>query len=134
MTTTTTTAPTQALHQRRYTQLHGSADALALARLAAQAKPLIVLCASALDAQRLLEEIPYFAPGLAVNLLPDWETLPYDRFSPQPDLISELLATLHPITRGSCSRTPIPAGNALPRPAPTATPPAHHSVARPAHS
>ena len=112
------TAPTQALQQRRYTQLHGSGDALALARLAAQAKPLIVLCASALDAQRLLEEIPYFAPGLAVNLLPDWETLPYDTFSPHHDLISERLATLYAITRGSCDVTLIPASTALYRLAP----------------
>jgi len=106
-------APPQALPQRRYTQLHGSGDALALARLALQAKPLIVLCASALDAQRLLEEIPYFAPGLAVNLLPDWETLPYDSFSPHQDLISERLATLYAITRGSCDLTLIPASTAL---------------------
>ncbi len=112
------TAPTRALRPRRYTQLHGSGDALALARLAAQAKPLIVLCASALDAQRLLEEIPYFAPGLAVNLLPDWETLPYDTFSPHHDLISERLATLYSITRGSCDVTLIPASTALYRLAP----------------
>ena len=112
------TAPTQAPQQRRYTQLHGSGDALALARLAAQAKPLIVLCASALDAQRLLEEIPYFAPGLAVNLLPDWETLPYDTFSPHHDLISERLATLYAINRGSCDVTLIPASTALYRLAP----------------
>jgi len=112
------TEPTQTLQQRRYTQLHGSADALALARLAAQAKPLIVFCASALDAQRLLEEIPYFAPGLAVNLLPDWETLPYDSFSPHHDLISERLATLYAITRGSCELTLIPASTALYRLAP----------------
>ena len=112
------TAPTQALQQRRHTQLHGSGDALALARLAAQAKPLIVLCASALDAQRLLEEIPYFAPGLAVNLLPDWETLPYDTFSPHHDLISERLATLYAISRGSCDVTLIPASTALYRLAP----------------
>ena len=38
-------APVQALHKRRYTQLHGSSDALALARLAREAKPLIVFCA-----------------------------------------------------------------------------------------
>ncbi len=113
-------APPQALHQRRHTQLHGSGDALALARLAAQAKPLIVFCASALDAQRLLEEIPYFAPGLAVNLLPDWETLPYDSFSPHHDLISERLATLYAITRGSCDLTLIPASTALYRLAPPA--------------
>ena len=113
-------APPQALQQRRYTRLHGSADALALARLAAEAKPLIVLCASALDAQRLSEEIPYFAPALAVNLLPDWETLPYDSFSPHHDLISERLATLYAISRGSCDVTLIPASTALYRLAPPA--------------
>ena len=113
-----TAFPPQAPQQRRYTQLHGSADALALARLAEDAKPLIVLCASALDAQRLLEEIPYFAPGLSVNLLPDWETLPYDSFSPHHDLISERLATLYAISRGSCDLTLIPASTALYRLAP----------------
>ena len=111
-------APVQAPHQRRYTRLHGSSDALALARLAREAKPLIVFCASALDAQRLCEEIPYFEPGLAVNLLPDWETLPYDSFSPHHDLISERLATLYTITRGSCDVTLIPASTALYRLAP----------------
>jgi transcription-repair coupling factor (superfamily II helicase) len=111
-------APAQALHKRRYTQLHGSSDALALARMARKAKPLIVFCASALDAQRLCEEIPYFEPELAVNLLPDWETLPYDSFSPHHDLISERLATLYAITRGSCDLTLIPASTALYRFAP----------------
>jgi transcription-repair coupling factor (superfamily II helicase) len=113
-------APPQALQQQRPTRLHGCGDALALARLAQQAKPLIVLCASALDAQRLLEEIPYFAPGLSVNLLPDWETLPYDSFSPHHDLISERLATLYAISRGSCDLTLIPASTALYRLAPPA--------------
>ena len=113
-----TASPPQALQKRSYTQLHGSGDALALARLAEEAKPLIVLCASALDAQRLLEEIPYFVPGLSVNLLPDWETLPYDSFSPHHDLISERLATLYAITRGSCDLTLIPASTALYRLAP----------------
>ena len=111
-------ASVQALHQRRYTHLHGAGDALALARLAEEAKPLIVFCASALDAQRLCEEIPYFAPALSVNLLPDWETLPYDSFSPHHDLISERLATLYAITRGSCDLTLIPASTALYRLAP----------------
>ena len=53
--------------------LAGSADALALAELASQSKGrlLSVVTASAADAQRLLEEIPWFAPGLKVRLLPD---------------------------------------------------------------
>ncbi|MGH8709085.1 MAG: hypothetical protein ACREVD_13625, partial [Burkholderiales bacterium] len=58
--------------------LAGSADALALCRLAERAAPLAVVCATARDAQRLVEEMAWFAPQLRVCLLPDWETLPYD--------------------------------------------------------
>ena len=68
---------------RRYSGLTGSADALALAELAQLKKPILVLTASALDAQRLKDEIPCFDPSLSVHLLPDWETLPYDQFSRQ---------------------------------------------------
>ncbi|MCH3843132.1 hypothetical protein, partial [Campylobacter jejuni] len=34
-------------------------------------------------------------PSLPVVAFPDWETLPYDRFSPHPDIISQRLAALH---------------------------------------
>ena len=54
-----------------------------------------VVSADPLSAQRLAEEIPWFAPDLRVALLPDWETLPYDQFSPHQDLVSERLATLY---------------------------------------
>ena len=73
---------------------HGSSDALALATLAARARPLLVVTESAWHAQRLLEEIPFFAPQLKTYLFPDWETLPYDHFSPHHDLVSERLGTL----------------------------------------
>src|SRR5450759_4143277 len=97
---------------------HGSGDALAIAELAGKARPLLVITASASDAQRLLDEIPWFDPALKIHLLPDWETLPYDSFSPHHDLISERLATLYAITRGSCDLTLIPASTALYRLAP----------------
>ena len=57
----------------RYIGLEGSSDTCALARLAKQnpaGQLLAVITASALDAQRLLEEIPFFAPDLRVSLLP----------------------------------------------------------------
>ena len=85
-------------HSRpRYTNLTGSSDSLALAQYAAQHSPLVVIAANALEAQRLVEEIPFFDSKLRVHLLPDWETLPYDHFSPHQDLVSERLATLHHI-------------------------------------
>src|SRR5256714_10865332 len=101
--------------RRRFTGLAGSGDALALARLATQEKPLAVVSANALDAQRLREEIAWFAPQLRVCLLPDWETLPYDQFSPHQDLVSERLATLYRIQRGECDVAVVPAPTALVR-------------------
>ena len=97
----------------RHPYFHGSGDTLALARLAQQVKPVAIIAASALAAQRLLEEIPFFAPELKVNLLPDWETLPYDTFSPHPDLISERLATLYQVMSGACDVLIIPVTTAL---------------------
>jgi len=94
----------------------GSADALYIAQLAGKAdqhKLLAVLTASAGDAQRLLDEIPWFAPDLRVRLLPDWETLPYDSFSPHHDLISERLATLYSVMRGECDVLLVPATTAV---------------------
>ena len=100
---------------RRYARLAGSADALALARLAAAERPLAVVSATALDAQRLTEELAWLAPGLRVCLLPDWETLPYDQFSPHQDLVSERIATLYRIQRGEFDVVLVPATTALVR-------------------
>ena len=101
-------------HSRpRYTRLLGSSDALALAQLATEKSPLVVIAANALEAQRLVEEIPFFDPKLRVHLLPDWETLPYDHFSPHQDLISERLATLHHIRSGSSDVVIVPITTAL---------------------
>ncbi|MDP1536521.1 MAG: transcription-repair coupling factor, partial [Burkholderiales bacterium] len=98
--------------------LQGSSDALALAVLAARARPLLVLTESAWQAQRLLAEIPFFAPQLRVHLLPDWETLPYDHFSPHHDLVSERLATLCQMVRGDFDIALVPVTTALYRMAP----------------
>jgi transcription-repair coupling factor (superfamily II helicase) len=98
----------------------GSADALALARLGGSSAPLAVISASARDAQRLVEELAWFAPQLRVGLLPDWETLPYDAFSPHQDLVSERLATLYRIQRGEFDVAVVPVQTALVRLCPPA--------------
>ena len=101
-------------HSRpRYSQLIGSSDAMALAQYAGKNSPLAVIAANALEAQRLVEEIPFFAPELRVHLLPDWETLPYDHFSPHQDLISERLATLHFMRSRACDVLVVPVTTAL---------------------
>jgi len=97
----------------RYSQLVGSSDALALAQYAAQHSPLVIIAANALEAQRLVEEMPFFGPRLRVHLLPDWETLPYDHFSPHQDLVSERLATLHHIRSNACDVVIVPLTTAL---------------------
>ena len=102
----------------------GSGDALWLARLCererAQGRRVAMITADALDAQRLLDEMPFFAPDLRCVLFPDWETLPYDSFSPHQDLISERLATLWRISQGEADVVLIPATTALYRLAPPA--------------
>jgi len=106
--------------------LNGSADAWALAQAAAQMKRqgrmLAVVVANAADAQRLRAEIPWFqeagAEALRCHLLPDWETLPYDAFSPHQDLVSQRLATLYEIRNGQCDVLIVAATTALARMAP----------------
>ncbi|MCC7079366.1 MAG: transcription-repair coupling factor [Burkholderiales bacterium] len=108
------TAPPPAAGMRhRYSGLVGSADALALAELAANGRPLVVLTAAAADAQRLTLELPYFAPKLRVLLLPDWETLPYDQISPHHDLVSDRLATLYHMTQRAFDVVTVPVSSAL---------------------
>ena len=107
--------------------VHGSSDAFLLAHAALQLKAkkqmLAVVVANAGDAQRLLTEIPWFRAddtqeALRCHLLPDWETLPYDAFSPHQDLVSERLATLYEIQNGQCDVLIVPATTALTRMAP----------------
>ena len=97
----------------------GSGDAWLLADLArASGKALLVLCADPLSAQRLAEEISRFSPELRVRQLPDWETLPYDSFSPHQDLISERLETLHALMNNAVDVITVPVSTALYRLAP----------------
>ncbi|MBU6441523.1 MAG: transcription-repair coupling factor [Betaproteobacteria bacterium] len=101
----------------------GSADALLLAELArsrAPGGPWLVVTAEPADAQRLLEEIRWFAPSLRCGVLPDWETLPYDAFSPHQDLVSERLATLWALHQRELDMVLVAASTALQRLAPAA--------------
>jgi transcription-repair coupling factor (superfamily II helicase) len=82
----------------------GSGDALLLAHFAqarkAQGQLTAIMTADPADAQRLMDEIAFFVPELRCAIFPDWETLPYDTFSPHQDLISERLATLWRMQQG----------------------------------
>jgi len=100
--------------------LAGASDALAIATLAERGQMLTVIAAQPAEAQRLADEIIWFAPHLRVRLLPDWETLPYDSFSPHQDLISERLSTLYAVSRNEADVLLVPASTALYRMAPPA--------------
>ena len=100
----------------------GSADALLLAQLAGREKSdgsmMAIVTSDANDAQRLIDELAFFDPQLRICLFPDWETLPYDSFSPHQDLISERLATLWRISQRDADVIVVPATTALYRVAP----------------
>ena len=104
----------------------GSADALLLAQFAlaqsATGKLTCIVTAEPADTQRLEDELAFFAPTLRIAVFPDWETLPYDTFSPHQDLISERLATLWRILNSRDKRDVdvvlLPASTALVRLAP----------------
>ncbi len=79
----------------RWARLHGAARALAISRAVEASRGFcLVVCADSQSAAQLDAEIPFFAPDLPKFHLPDWETLPYDRFSPYQDIISDRIATL----------------------------------------
>jgi len=93
--------PTAAAPRIKWGQLYGAAPALAIAEAAAKAlAPLIVITQNSREAETRSEEIAFFAaPGLAVRVFPDLETLPYDSFSAHPDITSARLATLAELPR-----------------------------------
>ena len=102
-----------------FSGLVGSADGALIAQTAlsyrSQFSVMVIFCAQAQEAARLLEEIPAFAPQLKTRLLPDWEILPYDHFSPHQDLVSERLATLYELLNGTCDIVLVPVSTALQR-------------------
>ena len=101
-----------------------SADSLLLAQFATREKAAgritAIVTAHASDAQRILDEMAFFAPDLQTVMFPDWETLPYDTFSPHQDLISERLATLWRIHSHGGQRDPKDAADVVLIPATTA--------------
>ena len=80
----------------RWTSLHGSARGLAVASLAQQSgAPVLVIAADSRTAHRLETELDFYLDCDTPRLrFPDWETLPYDLFSPHQDIVSERLDTL----------------------------------------
>ncbi|AHG74950.1 Transcription-repair-coupling factor [Mannheimia varigena USDA-ARS-USMARC-1296] len=80
--------------------LVGHSDILAISQAAQQFNGLIVVVTpDTRTALRLEKSLPQFA-HLPVQLFPDWETLPYDNFSPHQDIISARLSALFQLQQG----------------------------------
>jgi transcription-repair coupling factor (superfamily II helicase) len=81
--------------RQNWGRLYGSSVGLVISQVA-QKVPLTVITPDSLSAQRLVEDIQFYAKAdLPLLIFPDWETLPYDLFSPHQDIISERLTTLY---------------------------------------
>jgi transcription-repair coupling factor (superfamily II helicase) len=81
-----------------WTGLGGDSLPLAIANAAQQLNSLLVVITPDMQSAELLQDQVAFFLGrqaLPVATFPDWETLPYDSFSPHPDIVSERLATLY---------------------------------------
>jgi transcription-repair coupling factor (superfamily II helicase) len=86
--------------QRAWWRAPGGGSAFAhsvLAAARAHPAPVLLVASDHHRAHQLASDLAVLgadAPELPVLALPDWETLPYDRFSPHPDIVSERLGTL----------------------------------------
>ena len=81
-----------------WTDTVGCARSLALCNAAANADgPILLVCEDSETVEQSIRELKYFSKnkGFGVFSLPDWETLPYDNFSPHQDIVSERLSALH---------------------------------------
>ena len=79
-------------------RLFGSARGLAIAEAGrAHSGPILVVMPDVRTSYQILEEIRFYTKGsdLPILVFPDWESLPYDAFSPHQDIISRRLQTLY---------------------------------------
>ncbi|WP_028292905.1 transcription-repair coupling factor [Oceanobacter kriegii] len=88
--------PVKAAERRFWGNLNGSSLAMAIAAAAQTHSGLtLIITTDTSAALQLEEELGFFAEQTQVMLFPDWETLPYDVFSPHQDIISQRIATLN---------------------------------------
>lgn len=89
--------PSKAGFRSHWGKLYGSSYGLVLSSTAKQhSGPVLVITADMAAAQRLEYSLRFYMAKNEISILqfPDWETLPYDRFSPHQDIISQRLTTL----------------------------------------
>lgn len=111
---------------KQWGQLQGSSAALCISQALNQYKgPIVLITADTPSALKLEKEIAFFlksddqqnAP--TITLFPDWETLPYDAFSPHQDIVSQRLETLFRFTQQVDGIFIVPINTLMQRLAPT---------------
>ncbi len=101
--------PTKAADKRTIGQAAHASLAIAITNAYQQHKHhCLLVVKDTQTALRLQTELETFLPGL-VHVFPDWETLPYDSFSPHQDIISDRLAHLYrlPLLKNSITLVPV---------------------------
>ncbi|HID8602588.1 TPA: transcription-repair coupling factor [Neisseria meningitidis] len=97
----------------RWPNLSQGSLPLALARYLPHKQLKVVLTQDAEQALRLQTAWRFFRPHDTAVFLPDWETLPYERFSPHQDLVSERLSALWQIKSGAADVLFVPVATAM---------------------
>ena len=97
----------------RWLNLSQGSLPLALARYLPHKRLKVVLTQDAEQALRLQTAWRFFRPHDTAVFLPDWETLPYERFSPHQDLVSERLSALWQIKNGAADVLFVPVATAM---------------------
>ncbi len=91
------TLPSRTDERIQWGQLYGNSPSLAIAAAAQAYDGLIIVTLADLhEVSRIQNEVRFFLnDSIPLLTFDDWETLPYDLFSPLPGLISQRLLTLH---------------------------------------
>ena len=97
----------------RWLNLSQGSLPLALARYLPHKRLKVVLTQDAEQALRLQTAWRFFRPHDTAVFLPDWETLPYERFSPHQDLVSERLSALWQIKSSAADVLFVPVATAM---------------------
>ena len=97
----------------RWLNLSQGSLPLALARYLPHKRLKVILTQDAEQALRLQTAWRFFRPHDTAVFLPDWETLPYERFSPHQDLVSERLSALWQIKSGAADVLFVPVATAM---------------------
>ncbi|MCJ8319379.1 MAG: transcription-repair coupling factor [Colwellia sp.] len=88
--------------KKTWTNFSGSSATLAIYHGALKAdSPILLVTHDTPSAIRFEQELVSLSASSTIDifLFPDWETLPYDNFSPHQDIISQRLSTLYQLSR-----------------------------------